>query len=315
MRQPIPRQSIYDLYWYFAAERQRIFERRAAGQPAPWTTDPILTEYKFCNVFRASDRVSQYLIREVIYADDAAEPADMLFRIVAFRMFSKFETWEAIKAYLGRQPQLSDLAGGGLQAAIEAAKTQGPIYTNAFILCATDAYGYRQKHLNHLALWRHMFLEDDLAQKLLAARSLREIYNTLHEYPLMGDFMSYQTAIDLNYSPLINYDENDFTKAGPGAQRGIKKVFESLGGLSSEEIIQWMVGRQDEEFTRLGLVFDGLWGRKLHAIDAQGLFCEVDKYCREAAPDLASGRVRIKARYRSRYQPITYVFPPKWGLG
>jgi alpha-glutamyl/putrescinyl thymine pyrophosphorylase clade 1 len=59
----------------------------------------------------------------------------------------------------------------------------------------------------------------------------------------------------------------------------------------------WMTERQHHEFTRLSLPFGGLWGRPLHAIDCQGLFCETDKYCRAAAPELASARKRIKARF------------------
>jgi hypothetical protein len=58
-----------------------------------------------------------------------------------------------------------------------------------------------------------------------------------------------------------------------------------------------MTERQDDEFTRLGLPFGGLWGRPLDTIDCQGLFCETDKYCREAAPE-----------------PIRLFFPPKWGI-
>ncbi|GIE90765.1 hypothetical protein Are01nite_72450 [Actinoplanes regularis] len=68
-----------------------------------------------------------------------------------------------------------------------------------FNLCATDAYGPGRKHLNHVELWRHMFLGDDLADQILDAASLRHVYDLLHGYPLMGDFMSCQTAIDLNY--------------------------------------------------------------------------------------------------------------------
>src|SRR5438094_843323 len=56
---------VYETYWRFAAERQRIFFSRLAGDPAPWTVDPILGSYKFTNAYRASDRVSQYLIRNV----------------------------------------------------------------------------------------------------------------------------------------------------------------------------------------------------------------------------------------------------------
>jgi hypothetical protein len=130
----------------------------------------------------------------------------------------------------------------------------------------------------------------------------------------MGDFMSYQIAIDLNYSALINFSENDFTRPGPGALRGIRKVFLDLGDYSPEDAIQWMVDRQDDEFERLGLRFTGLWGRRLHAIDCQGLFCETDKYCRAVLPDLKSARVRIKTKFRVTPESITLFFPPKWGL-
>lgn len=72
-----------------------------------------------------------------------------------------------------------------------------------------------------------MFLTGRLGEKLLAARSLRKVYNLLHEYPLMGDFMSYQVAIDLNYSDLVNFSENEFTQAGPGALRGIRNALKT----------------------------------------------------------------------------------------
>ena len=56
--------QIYNTYWRFAAERQCVFFRRFEGSPAPWTQDPVMRAYKFTNVYRASDRVSQYLIRQ-----------------------------------------------------------------------------------------------------------------------------------------------------------------------------------------------------------------------------------------------------------
>ena len=45
-----------------------------------------------------------------------------------------------------------------------------------------------------------------------------------------------------------------------------------------------------------------------------GLFCETDKYCREAAPELASARKRIKARFTSTPEPVRLFFPPKRGI-
>lgn len=314
-RPPTPRKGIYELYWKFASERQKIFEARLRGGPGPWTDDPILETYKFCNVFRAADRVSQYMIHDVVYRKEVSLPEDRLFQIVAFRTFSRIEMWERLVEILGRAPIIQDLVNGSFEGALDRIRDEGgKLYTGAFILCATDAYGRKLKHLNHVALFTDMFVEKKLSAKLLAARSLKEVYDLLHEFPLMGDFMSYQTAIDLNYSEYINFSENDFTQAGPGALRGMKKVFEDFGDYSPSELIMWMVEHQEEEFKRLGLQFNGLFGRRLHAIDAQGLFCETDKYCREAAPELQSARTRIKTRFAPEKAPIDYFFPPKWQL-
>src|ERR687890_2794272 len=95
-RVPTPRPAIYDLYWIFASRRQEVFERRIAGAPIPWTDDPVLQRFKFCNVFRAADRLSQYMIQKVACADDQDDAADRLFRIVAFRTFSQLQTWDGV---------------------------------------------------------------------------------------------------------------------------------------------------------------------------------------------------------------------------
>jgi hypothetical protein len=314
-RPPIPRQRIYDMYWYFAAERQQIFEKRLAGESGSLTEDPILLRYKFCNVFRAADRVSQYMIRDVCYHKEACTNEDRLFQIVAFRTFSDIETWETVRQYLGRYPTLDDLASGAFTKALEITQaTNGGLYTGAFILCATNAYGKSAKYLNHVELFRDMFLVQGLGKRLLEAPSLQVMFELLKSFPLMGNFMSYQTVIDLNYSALTNFDENDFTVPGPGALRGIKKVFEDFGDYTPAELVMLMVERQKVEFERLDLGFNGLFGRPLHAIDCQGLFCETDKYCREAAPELASERTRIKAKFTASPKAISLFFPPKWGI-
>jgi hypothetical protein len=211
-RSLVPRQGAYELYWYFASERQRVCERRIAGRPRPWTDDPILQTYKFYNVYRAADRVSQYMISEVCYRNEPCTPEDRLFQIVAFRTFSKIETRRSVHDFLGHHPTLDDLGDGSFTKALDHTKQKnGGLYAGAFILCAADAYGQSYKHLNHVELFRHMFLHDALGKRLLAAKLLRQVYELLHRYPLMGDFMSYQTAIDLNYSNLIDFSENEFT--------------------------------------------------------------------------------------------------------
>ena len=314
-RAPQPRSEVFDIFWQFTAERQRVYEKRVAGEPGPWTEDRILREYKFCNVFRAADRVSQALIKEVIYVDDTTAAEDLAFQIVLFRTFSNIATWRSLVAHLGRKPIVDDLRGDALENALDAVRaSNGRLYTGAFILCATDAYGRRVKHLNHVELFRDMFVNQELQRRILQAPSLRQLYDDLHEFPLMGDFMSYQIAVDLNYSELTDFSENDFTQPGPGALRGIKKVFEHTGDYSPSDVIHWMVDRQEEEFASRGLAFNGLFGRPLQAIDVQNLFCETDKYCREALPDLKSARSRIKAKFSPSAVAMDVFFPPKWAV-
>lgn len=313
---PQPRLGVYELYWTFASRRQAAFEARLTGKTWPWTDDRILQAFKFCNVFRAADRVSQFMIRDVAYGQDAQSTArDRAFQIVAFRTFSKIETWLGVTEVLGGAPRIEHLRTGAFERALDHVKAaSGGLYTGAFILCANKAFGFDEKHRNHVGLFKHMFLEKACAERILQAPSLEDVVGLLQSFPLLGPFMAYQTAIDLNYSDLLNFSENDYTQAGPGALRGLKKAFSTLGDYTPAETILWMVERQDQEFERLGLPFSGLFGRKLHGIDCQGLFCELDKYCREAVPELTSARSRIKAKYVATKGDIELFFPPKWGL-
>ena len=65
---PTKKTPVFDTYWKFAAERQSIFFNKISGCAWQLTKDPILQLHKFTNAYRASDRVSQYLIRNVIYS-------------------------------------------------------------------------------------------------------------------------------------------------------------------------------------------------------------------------------------------------------
>ena len=60
-----------------------------------------MQEYKFCNSYRASDRVSQYLIKNVIYNGKKYSNQDMIFRIILFKLFNKERTWEILCNKLG----------------------------------------------------------------------------------------------------------------------------------------------------------------------------------------------------------------------
>lgn len=308
------REEIYNLYWYFAAERQNIFYKKLRGEEAPWTEDKILQEYKFCNSYRASDRVSQYLIKNVIYNGKKYSEEDIIFRIILFKIFNKESTWEILLNEIG-DIHLSDFNFKYYCEILEKAKRKGEkIYTDAYMSCASKAFGYDKKHENHIALLQKMFKEDKIQFKIMESKNMEEAFNIIKQYPLIGNFMAYQLITDINYSEVVDFSEREFTVAGPGSERGIKKCFIDLGGMTKEEIIKWMCDNQEEEFERLGIEFKKLGNRPLQYIDCQNLFCELDKYCRQAVPELKSNRTKIKKKYVAKKDKIEYRYPPKWNI-
>ena len=91
---------VFDTYWRFAAERQQVYLARVRGDAAPWTTDLIIASNRFTNCYRAADRVSQYLIGEVIYRG-SQDPDEVLFRILLFKFFNRISTWELLCSAFG----------------------------------------------------------------------------------------------------------------------------------------------------------------------------------------------------------------------
>jgi hypothetical protein len=73
---------------------------------------------------------------------------------------------------------------------------------------------------------------------------------------------------------------------------------------------------QRDEFERLGVEFEDLFGRPLTLIDCQNLFCETDKYARVVHPDArgVGERTRIKQRFSASGATTQPFFPPKWGI-
>jgi hypothetical protein len=312
---PLKPTLVFATYWRFAAERQAIFFRRLSDAAPPWTSDPVLRMHKFTNAYRAADRVSQYLIRNVIYGDGFL-PRDVFFRTLLFKLFNRISTWELLERELGPiclsryhfldyNKILSDALANGER-----------LYSAAYIMPSGGRNSpYARKHQMHLHLLGKM-IEDELPERLANAGSMQRAFSLLRAYPTIGDFLAYQFVTDLNYSTLTDFSEMEFVVPGPGAKDGLRKCFFDFGGLTEPEVIKFIADRQDECFAAVGVQFPTLWGRRLQLIDCQNLFCEVDKYARVAHPEFSgdSGRTRIKQKLRPSLTGFDPWFPPKWGL-
>jgi len=314
MLKPSP---IFSEYWQFAYRRQEVFRARhikgyGTGKEAmSFFDDPIISTYKFTNCYRATDRTSQYLIRQVIYGGEFSAE-DTFLRVILFKLFNKIETWEWLENQVGSICLDTFDASAFSQILNQRLSEKQKIYSAAYIMpSGVTTFGFERKHDNHLAL-TELMLRDGLPSRIWDFNSLQQIYALLLEYPTVGPFLAMQYAIDLAYSHYSQAEESQFIVAGPGAIRGIKKCFSSVGHYSDKDVIQYMTDNQEAFFEKYDLKFGFLTNRRLQLIDCQNLFCEFDKYCRVRFPEISVGNKRIKQKYKQHLPRFDIYLPPKW---
>ncbi len=312
------RDEAFRYYFHFMEQRMNIFWARYNNEIYPWTDDSILLCHKFTNVYRSCDRVSQYLIRNVIYNEHNSvfSEEDILLRILIFKVFNRVDTWEYIETNIG-ELSLRTFDVSALSKLLSERIASQPIFNSAYLMTGShsDYLQYGSKHERWLQMIQEKFIKEKLFTKIIKAKSLKEIFDFLSMCPFIGNFLAYQYAIDFNYSDVINFDENSFVKAGIGAIRGIKKCFVDTGGYNDDDLIRYTHDninrlRQQYGFTN----FKNLFGREPTLIDLQNCFCETDKYLREKMPELKVDNIRIKQKYHRHDSDINYFFPPKWGI-
>ena len=317
-KQIIPNDAIMKYYFYFIEERMNMFWRKIeGGWNDGWSRDPIFKTYKFTNVYRATDRVSQYLIRNVIYKNiKRYKPEDILLRILVFKIFNKIETWEYLEQNLKNALTVDTFDPHNISILLSKRQEHAPIFNNAYMMTGSHkAYDYLPtKHEKWLTMVKKEFIENNLFLKIIDAPSMKDVYNILHGCSFIGSFLAYQYTIDFNYSPYLNFSENSFVKAGIGAIRGIKKCFISYGD-SYEDSIYYVRENFYNLQRKYGFVnFKPLPNHLPTLIDLRNCFCETDKYLRAKIPELVVDNVRIKQKYTPYEDKINYLFPPQWGI-
>ncbi|KAJ2985758.1 hypothetical protein NUW54_g10044 [Trametes sanguinea] len=179
---------ILDTFFTFVSERHRIQQSRLAGKPLPWTSDHILATYPFTNVFRVYDRVSQYVLRNVIQKGDQ-DLREQCFRVMIFRSFNKIETWELLTAHFGAVTW-RDFDLNAYEDVLVKHQQKTALYGHAYII-PSPKLGGRVNASNHLRLVQLM-MEEDLPRQLQKLHYLKDAHGRISLYPGMGDFMALQ---------------------------------------------------------------------------------------------------------------------------
>ena len=309
-----------EAYFALARERHAIWLRRSEGLPPPWTVDPILQEFRFCNVFRELDKTTIWFRSFV--RDPYAHKEEALLATVLFRWFNRITSGQAlfcqidVEASSAFELYLRDGRTEGLKAALITMNgVRGPHVTGSYIVLGKRG----MPKMDGVVAAFHDFAQEwnwrEMAQRCLACReqadggvSLAYVWDWLRRVPYLGDFMAYEIVSDLRWTRLLNRAPDILTWAnpGPGARRGAARVlgtseqrFRSPG--TSEKPYITAAGRDETlELMRelLRLSRDPCyWPQDYPAWEmreAEHWLCEYDKYSRVG---LGQGRPRQKMRY------------------
>ncbi|MCL2629580.1 MAG: putative DNA base hypermodification protein [Alphaproteobacteria bacterium] len=296
-------------FYEFIYDRQKIWhDRFVVGKKAPWTTDSVLSMFKFCNVYRELDSgttaISKYLIKTDL------SPEDKLLNIIAYRIFNKRDTFERLFDGLLNTKTFNVKK---LEKKLDG--VDGPIFSDAYLI---SSHPFDTKHRPKDKHVQVLFMLNALIPKL--PQILIELRNgdgadglcIIEKYVAMaGPFLSGQILLDCTYSKnskgkpdIAPYTSNDFLIVGPGAHWGLEILFgKKLSKTEANEKCRFLHASQKEYFALLKKQhgkywFDVKWanpdycgGDYVSLHDIQGCLCEFRKYTR-----LQSG-AKAKKRY------------------
>jgi hypothetical protein len=300
-------QSTEDRFWYWIAERHAIYLRRQAGQPKPWTTDPILLDYKFTNPFRENDRGTVWLRENFLephkdaatHTDSCASqgaiggqglefiPCDcpygkrnlelLAFNIGWYRMFN----WCGTGAFLEWQIDWTPLV---IQRILEQRLYEKKqVFTGAHIVYSPPGISKIEAIVQVCTdLWG---LRDKIAHTARVHRSLAATFNVLTTVHCVGGFMAYEMVTDMRHTQLLEDATDIYTWAnpGPGALRGLQRLglphtnktaIASMRELLTHGQTLGWAGSPEPD------IFKGQALPALEMRDIEHSLCEFDKYCR-----------------------------------
>ena len=263
---------------YFINERESIRRKRALGLPPPWTDDEILGSYRFCNVRRMDDKVSQWLLNN--WYKPYKDHPNILIAVVLARHFNLPSTLEAIGFPVEWLPEV-------VKKTLLVKKGNGQNLFNSAYIVPGDASFLSKVHsvIDGVVRWTISL------KPLTPTDSMKSCVEYLSEIRGLGSFLAGQIVADLRWAMSGSWkDRYTYAPMGPGSKRGMNRVQgrDKDSPLKQEKfldelvhLVQRLEGDLSNDITR-----------RLEMMDYQNCLCETDKYFR-----VLLGEGKPKKRY------------------
>lgn len=265
-------------------DRHRVYVNRfELHLPPPWTTDLILQQYRFTNVFRQLDKVTVALNNCNWPEDDSL----YLFNLVWRRWFNWPETW-ALAGTIEDWPVQRSI----IMRAWRSHRTSGgKLFTGAYMVSNGGSTRPKMEHYAGLmnGAWKWCL---DHGEEVCSAISLEIAWKLLRALPGMGPFTTYEVVSDLRWRPLRKAtDVMTWAHAGPGARRGLNRLAnrQLQQGVPTAQLLLEMQGLLQAALKRKWP--EWFPAERLELREIEHSLCEFDKYERVR---LGEGRPRSR---------------------
>jgi hypothetical protein len=283
----------------FMRERHEIWVRRQRpGNAWPWTYDPVLQEFRFCNVYRELDTVTIWVRKNI--REPFADHPNLWFMLAAARQVNYPAMLEELIADKKAWPtmKLGKWDPERFRTVMNARKARGEqIYTGAYMLTnVLDKKADGPHDKPHFTAYKCLGSLVPLEQAVHAAahKSMTDTHKVLRTGYGWGGFLAYEVCCDMRWSRYGErwMDRAAFCHAGPGALRGLNRV--------AGREVNTPLKEQDalDEMYRLYLDMKRSWPKgklypTLEMREIEHTLCEFDKHQR-----VVQGQGRPRSKYR-----------------
>lgn len=271
---------------YWINERHKIYLRKEAGEPKPWTEDKILQRYKFTNAFRQLDR-GTVALHDMI--DNHTDLTLVFFNIVWYRLFNLGIHASKDTGGVGWVTNYKDLE----DYICKRKRTHKKIFTGAHM---TTGIAFEEKHISYLRACKEAWnRRHEFTSFIRDNGTMEGVYEELLNLYMVGKFIAYELVCDFRFTTLLYAapDKNSWANTGPGAQRGLKRL--GFAHKNQDEGCKSML----ELYIDLTCLTEQMLSAEVMSgnppfemREIEHSLCEFDKYCR-----VKFGEGRPRSRY------------------